>query len=202
MGATPKNNAKTKDALADALVNLLTHEQPLAKIRIKQLTDLCGVDRQTFYYYFKNLPELVQYTYEREASKLLVAEDNGSDPTGWKTRIRNALKFIEDNPSLRKMITPSLSDHTVRQELRRVIASELEQFFLPHLLDAGMDERLAWDRTDYLSYMFESVLMSWLNEDIDKDPDDILDHIEEMLVDYTNGVHVRIQGERAATATR
>lgn len=197
MKATAKNTAKTKDALADALVNLLTHEQPLAKIRIKQLTDLCGVDRQTFYYYFKNLTELIQYTYEREASKLLVAEgDSANDFSGWKTRIRNTLKFIEDNPSLRKMITPSLSDHVVRQELRHVIAGELERFFLPHLLDTGMEKSLAYDRTEYLSYMFESVLMSWLNEDIEKNPDDILDHIEEMLTDYTSGVRTRLQGSK------
>lgn len=196
MKTAPKSTAKTKDALADALVDLLTHEQPLAKIRVKQLTDWCGVDRQTFYYYFKNLPELVQYAYEREAAKLLAAEGGETgELSGWKTRIRNALRFIEDNPSLRKMITPSLSDHTVRQELRHVIAGELEEFFLPHLLDTGLDEKLACDRMEYLSYMFESVLMSWLNEDIDKDPDDILDHIEEMLVDYTNGVRVRMQGK-------
>ena len=194
MGAAPKNSMGTKDALADALINLLTHEQPLAKVRVKQLTDLCGVDRQTFYYYFKNITELIQYTYEREASKLLSAEGGEVDgPSGWKVRIHNALRFIEDNPSLRKMITPSLSDHTIRQELRHLIAGELEQFFLPRLLETGIEEALAIDRTEYLSYMFESVLMSWLNEDIEKDPDDILDHIEEMLIDYVSGVRVRMQ---------
>ena len=197
MKVTPKSNARTKDALADALVNLLTHEQPLAKIRIKQLTDFCGVDRQTFYYYFKNLTELIQYAYEREAAKLLATEGGEEDgSSGWKTRIRNALKFIEDNPSLRKMITPSLSDHVVRQELRHVIAGELKQFFLPHLLNTGMSEEMALDRTEYLSYMFESVLMSWLNEDISKDPDDILDHIEEMLTDYASGVRTRMRSKQ------
>ncbi len=193
--STARGAAKTKDALADALIELLTHEQPLGKVRIKQLTDLCGVDRQTFYYYFKNISELIQYAYEREVERML--SDKGIadiQQLDWKTRICSTLKLIQENPGLRKMITSSLSDRALRLELRNLIWSELEQTFLPHLLEAGMEEKLAQDRLEYLSYMFESVLMSWLNSDIEKDPADILNHIEEMLIDYSSGVRVRLLG--------
>lgn len=193
MAQTARGSGKTKGALADALVKLLESGTPLAKVRIKQITDLCDVDRQTFYYYFKNISELIQFTYEREVAKMF-PNKNADDilQLDWKTRIYSALKLIQDNPSLRKMVTPSLSDHTLRQELRRVVFSELERSLIPHLLEAGMDGDIAKDRAQYLSYMLESVLMSWLSDDIENDPMEILDHIEEMLVDYVSGVRARL----------
>lgn len=193
MKKAAKASSKTKDALAEALVELLSNGHPLAKIRVKQLTDLCGVDRQTFYYYFKNISELMQYAYELEVAKMLAASSvEYVRHLDWKTRIYSALKLIQDNPGLRKMITSSLSDHTLRLELRRVVFNELDANLTDHLLKAGMDADHAHDRVTYLSYLLESVLMGWLARDIDEDPMDILDHVEEMLVDYTNGVHARL----------
>ncbi len=198
MAQTMKTTAKTKDAMAEALIGLLSNEHPLAKIRVKQITDACGVDRQTFYYYFKNISDLVQYTYELEVARMLAASSvEDMLQLDWKTRIYSALKLIQDNPGMRKMITPSLSDHTLRHELRQVVLNELELNMKSHLLEAGLGDDEAQERIMYLSYMLESVLMSWLSEDIDTDPMEILVRIEEMLIDYTNGVHARLVKPRA-----
>lgn len=198
MAQTVKTTAKTKDAMAEALIGLLSNEHPLAKIRVKQITDACGVDRQTFYYYFKNISDLVQYTYELEVARMLAASSvEDMLQLDWKTRIYSALKLIQDNPGMRKMITPSLSDHTLRHELRQVVLNELELNMKSHLLEAGLGDDEAQERIMYLSYMLESVLMSWLSEDIDTDPMEILVRIEEMLIDYTNGVHARLVKPRA-----
>lgn len=196
MQKASKASGKTKDALAEALVELLSNGHPLAKVRVKQLTDLCGVDRQTFYYYFKNLPDLMQYAYELEVAKMLAATSvEYVRHLDWKTRIYSALKLIQDNPGLRKMITSSLSDHTLRLELRRVVFSELDANMTSYLLETGMSADLVRDRVTYLSYLLESVLMGWITRDIDEDPMDILDHIEEMLIDYTNGVRERLANQ-------
>ena len=41
-------NQLTKDAIAKALTDLL-QERPIEKITIKDITDRCGINRQTFY---------------------------------------------------------------------------------------------------------------------------------------------------------
>ena len=52
----------TKQILADALDRLL-EKKPLEKIRINDLTEACGVNRQTFYYHFHDIYELVEWMY-------------------------------------------------------------------------------------------------------------------------------------------
>ncbi|MNM19288.1 HTH-type dhaKLM operon transcriptional activator DhaS [compost metagenome] len=60
------NSLLTKKALAECLKKRMEHT-PLSKITIKQITDDCGVNRQTFYYHFHDLFELLGWIYKKEA---------------------------------------------------------------------------------------------------------------------------------------
>ena len=55
----------TKRALASALKELLEHK-PLNKITIADITEQCGVNRQTFYYHFQDIMEVVEW-YQDQA---------------------------------------------------------------------------------------------------------------------------------------
>ena len=59
------NTSITKEALADALKALLAN-QPLSKISIKDITNYCGISRNTFYYHFQDKYELLSYIYLHE----------------------------------------------------------------------------------------------------------------------------------------
>ena len=52
----------TKRALASALKELLEHK-PLNKITIADITEQCGVNRQTFYYHFQDIYALLEWIY-------------------------------------------------------------------------------------------------------------------------------------------
>ena len=45
----------TKKAIRDSFVKLL-NEKPLSQITIRDIVDDCGVNRNTFYYYYQDLP--------------------------------------------------------------------------------------------------------------------------------------------------
>ena len=49
----------TKSALARALRELM-EEQPFEKIQIAQICERCGMNRQSFYYHFKDKFEFLQ----------------------------------------------------------------------------------------------------------------------------------------------
>ena len=52
-----------KKKYADVLVEML-RTTPLSKIRIKDLCEYCGTDRQNFYYYFKDKYELIAWVFQ------------------------------------------------------------------------------------------------------------------------------------------
>ena len=55
----------TKKALAVSLKKLLSKKE-LSKITISNITDECGVNRQTFYYHFKDIYDLLEWIYKNE----------------------------------------------------------------------------------------------------------------------------------------
>lgn len=60
----------TKQELSAALKTLMS-QKPLEKISIREITDLCGLRRETFYYHFADIYDLVKWMFEEEAIVLL-----------------------------------------------------------------------------------------------------------------------------------
>lgn len=60
----------TKYALENSLKNLLL-QKPLDKITISDITDDCGISRMTFYYHFKDICDLVEWSCFEGARKVL-----------------------------------------------------------------------------------------------------------------------------------
>lgn len=70
---------KTKDLLADSFRELVL-TIPFQKISIKMITDKAGVIRPTFYNYFQDKYEVIEYLFEKDVkSKVAVMLDNGME---------------------------------------------------------------------------------------------------------------------------
>ena len=61
----------TKKALVAAAAELLK-KKPLDKITIKEITDTCGLTRNTFYYHFQDIYDLLGWMLIKEADEILM----------------------------------------------------------------------------------------------------------------------------------
>ena len=59
---------QTKQKLADSLRSIL-ETKPLDKVTINDLTDACGVNRQTFYYHFHDIYDLIDWIFVTETER-------------------------------------------------------------------------------------------------------------------------------------
>lgn len=55
----------TKEKIADALVRLGMNQDP-GSITVRQLSEECGISRQTFYYHFEDIPAVCEYVLRRD----------------------------------------------------------------------------------------------------------------------------------------
>ena len=58
----------TKEIIIRTLFELL-NEKPLAKITVKDIVERCGVNRNTFYYHFRDISDVVESALLREVSE-------------------------------------------------------------------------------------------------------------------------------------
>ena len=65
--------SSTKEALGKALKKMLS-VKPIDKITVKDLVEECGVNRQTFYYHFDDVYDLLEWVFEEDTNKALPHE--------------------------------------------------------------------------------------------------------------------------------
>ena len=84
----------TKYALEQSLKKLL-RERPLDKITIKDLVEDCGVNRQTFYYHFQDIYDLIAWSLNTEIDELLKSSD--AQNSDLKKQLSRVFSYFEDN---------------------------------------------------------------------------------------------------------
>ena len=60
----------TKKAIRNAFLTLLD-EHPLNKITVKDITDACGMTRNTFYYHYDDIPALIEEIFISEIDRII-----------------------------------------------------------------------------------------------------------------------------------
>lgn len=61
----------TKKAIRDAFIRLL-NEKPLKQISIRNIVEECGINRNTFYYHFQDIPQLLESIISEDADRLIM----------------------------------------------------------------------------------------------------------------------------------
>lgn len=82
----------TKHALAQAMKDLMA-EKPMTKISIGDIAERCSMNRQSFYYHFKDKYDLVNWIYYTEFISEIKTHNF---ETGWEF-IEKVCEFFEEN---------------------------------------------------------------------------------------------------------
>ncbi len=61
----------TKKAIRNSFVKLL-NEKPLKQISVRDIVDDCGINRNTFYYHFQDIPALVEAIIKEDADRIIL----------------------------------------------------------------------------------------------------------------------------------
>ena len=83
----------TRKAIMEAFVVLL-NEKPLNKITIKDIVEACGINRNTFYYHFQDVPDLIEAIVKEEIDAII--EKNAS-VASYEDSLNIAIEFILKN---------------------------------------------------------------------------------------------------------
>lgn len=150
----------TKTALAEALKELLS-TKPLDKITVKDLVEKCQVNRQTFYYHFQDIYDLLGWIYKTEAVGAI--RDNRSFDS-WQQGLLIIMTYVETHKMLCINTYKSLGkEHLeafLNQVLFELLGGVMDEVAQDHPL--GTDDRQFIVR--FYSHAFTGVLLDWIKE--------------------------------------
>ena len=59
----------TKQAIKSSFMKLL-NQQPLSKISVRDIVEDCGINRNSFYYHFQDIPSLIEVIIKEDADRI------------------------------------------------------------------------------------------------------------------------------------
>ena len=63
--------SRKRSAIMESLLKLLD-ERPLNKISVRDIVEDCGINRNTFYYHFEDMPALVEAVVLEEVNHIML----------------------------------------------------------------------------------------------------------------------------------
>ena len=150
-----------KYALAQSLKKLLSVRK-LDKITVKDIVEDCGVNRQTFYYYFRDIYDLLEWNFQDAAEKLI---RSGLDQKDWRAGPVAVLEYLRENQALVWNAYHSISHEAVSNFLKRTLR--------PYILQAvqkeaeGLERQPRQENMDFVADMHTlmavGIITEWIN---------------------------------------
>ena len=167
----------TKRALEASLKNLLL-QKPLSKITISDITEDCGINRMTFYYHFKDIYDLVEWSCQEDASRALAG--NKTYET-WQQGFLQLFRAVQDNKPFIMNVYHSVSREQVENYLYQLTYDLLEGVVEEQA--AGMSVRpedKAFIANVY-KYAFVGLMLDWIKHDMKGEPKQIIDRLDRVI---------------------
>lgn len=118
----------TREILSETLKGLLK-KKSLERITVTELVSVAGVNRQTFYYNFQDIYDLLEWSIDREAG---IAFEEITDYENWQAWLIDVFKYFQENKKMVLNVIQPLTRQVVERYLKKSfepVISEIVRFY-------------------------------------------------------------------------
>ncbi|MDQ0149847.1 TetR-like C-terminal domain-containing protein [Eubacterium multiforme] len=167
----------TKKALAASLKKLLEYK-PLDKITIIDIVEDCEVNRQTFYYHFHDIYDLVGWVFLNESEKAI---DGKKTYDTWQQGFLKIFQYALENKALITNVFYSIA----REHLERYLYNETYNLLIGVVNEraVGMDVKDE-DKdfiADFYKFAFVGLMLDWIRTGMKQNPNTIIDRLSILI---------------------
>ena len=167
----------TKRALEQSLKNLLL-KKPLTKITVGDITEDCGINRMTFYYHFKDIYDLVEWSCLEDAKRAL--EEKKTYDT-WQQGFLQIFKAVQEN----KPFILNVYRCVHREQVEKYLQPLVDQLLLNVINEEAAGITVRDEDKQFIaqvdSYMFIGLMLDWIKDDMREDPQQIVEKLSKLI---------------------
>ncbi|MCR6109538.1 TetR/AcrR family transcriptional regulator [Bacillus sp. A301a_S52] len=168
---------RTKKALAFSLKKLLG-QTTLEKITVKDIVKECGVNRQTFYYHFHDIYELLEWLFGTEVTEVI---DNKNTYGTWQQGFLRVLNYIESNKKVVMNTYHSLEREHLEEYLYRFVYNLMIDVINEQAKGIYVTEENKQFIADFYKYAFVGIVIEWIGEGMKECPQTISDNLSKLI---------------------
>lgn len=160
----------TKRALEESLKNLLL-QKPLNKITINDIAEDCGINRMTFYYHFKDIYDLVEWSCLEDAHRAL--NDKKTYET-WQEGLINIFNAVLDN----KPFVMNVYRCVHREQVEKYLSPLVDDLVMGVINEEAVRIRVRDEDKEFIakvySYVLIGVMLDWIKDDMQEEPKEVV----------------------------
>lgn len=148
----------TKQAIAKSFLKLI-NKMPLDKITIRDIVEDCGVNRNTFYYHFHDIYDLMGYVFREETREALFRVDTSMST---EERICTGMRFALENKRAIYHIYHSVSRELFDRYLYDISLALMRRAVDEHAHDLPVTEKDKSLVSELLACTLVGSALSWV----------------------------------------
>ena len=167
----------TKQALIASFKKLLETE-PFDKITISDITNDCGLSRQTFYYHFRDIFDMIRWIYNSES----LNEIGGRGGYGtWQDKIRELFDYTLNNKSLilgtfNSKCRNDLVGYYMDVSIRKI--SDIVEM----KSDGDIAEKDKKFIASIYAYAFVGIMVDWISDEMKESSEEMVDRVYKIVM--------------------
>ena len=182
---------RTEKAIMHAFLELL-NQYPLDKITVKDIVTACGISRNTFYYHYQDIYDLLRATFDAVAELVL-----REDVTTWQESLRSCTRFALENRRAVYHVYRSAHREQLERYLYRVTEERMDRLIRHLTAQMSISEEDVRYLTLFYKCAVVGILLEWLNADMKGDVDRLISRMGVLLEGNLRLSLERVGGETA-----
>lgn len=155
----------TRQIILQTLTELM-NEKPLSKITVKDIVERCGVNRNTFYYHFRDIPDAVEAVVQGELDEIL---ENQRTPESVSECMEILVNAVQKNKKAMLHLYRSIQRDVFADYLDHAAEHVVTELFNRAISGSEMDQEDRRLVIRYYKCVFVGVILDWLRHDMDYD---------------------------------
>ncbi|MGN0414406.1 MAG: TetR/AcrR family transcriptional regulator C-terminal domain-containing protein [Agathobacter sp.] len=156
---------QTKNAIINAFWQLL-EEKPYQQITVKDIVTRCMINRNTFYYHFHDIPDLLEYSFKLDIDHIIQTYSHFGSP------IDCIKPFVEHGMKRKKAflhIYRSVQREIFLGELERLCLYTVQEYINTVTVDLSLQEEDKELLIRYYKCTFVGAILDWMDHSMDYD---------------------------------
>ena len=187
----------TKNAIKQAFIRLLD-ERPLKQITVKDIVEECGINRNSFYYHFADIPSLTEEIIMEEATQIIESYPNIDSI---ETCLTALTEFAHQNKRaifhIYHSVNREMYEHYLWEVCEAVVTTYVDTLLRTHPI-SGDDRRVI---IQFYKCTFFGLTTEWIRTGMHADIEQDLHRIFEMRKGIAEEVIARCEKNSAASDT-
>lgn len=167
----------TKKAIAFTLKEILL-EKPLSKVTINDITKRCDINRQTFYYHFQDIFDLIEWICVEDANKAL---ERKRDYATWQEGFLSIFELMKKDKAFVENVYHSVSHEMLSKNLYRLVFPIIYDVVKEKTSGLAVKEDDIVFITNFYKYSFVAIMLKWIEDGMVSDPNLIVKRVSSIV---------------------